>query len=250
MFTLAKNELFRLFLSPLSWLILALTTLLLAYLFLTHIDNFMQVQAKIAAIPGAPGVTELVIVPLFSNAATVLLLIAPLITMRLIAEERRNESLPLLLSAPLSSLQVVLGKFLGTLGFFVILLLLSSLMPFSLSLGSQIDFGVLAAGLVGLLLLVASFSAIGLFLSSLTKQPAIAAMTTFTSLFLLWIIDWAGNSNTAGEQSGLFNWLSLLRHFEGVLQGDIATSDLAYFIIVIGFFLALTVRHIDSERVS
>ena len=104
--------------------------------------------------------------------------------------------------------------------------------------------------LVGLLLLVASFSAIGLFLSSLTKQPAIAAMTTFTSLFLLWIIDWAGNSHAAGEQSGLFNWLSLLRHFQGVLQGDIATSDLAYFIIVIGFFLALTVRHIDSERVS
>lgn len=250
MFTLARNELYRLFLSPLAWLILALSTLILAYLFLTHIDNFVQIQAKISAIPGAPGVTELIIVPLFSNAATILLLLTPLITMRLLAEERRNDSLPLLLSAPLSIYQITLGKFFGTLGFFIILLLLICLMPLSLSFGSAIDYGVISAGLLGLVLLVASFSAIGLYLSSLTKQPAIAAMTTFSGLFLLWIIDWAGTNHMAGESSGLFNWLSLLRHFETLLQGEVNSSDIAYYLIIITLFLTLTIRHLDSERLN
>ncbi|MDF1587835.1 MAG: ABC transporter permease subunit [Gammaproteobacteria bacterium] len=250
MFNLARNELYRLFLSPLAWLILALSTLILAYLFLTHIDNFVQIQAKISAIAGAPGVTELIIVPLFSNTATILLLITPLITMRLIAEERRNDSLPLLLSAPLSIYQIAFGKFFGTLGFFIILLALICLMPLSLSIGSAIDYGVISAALLGLVLLVASFSAIGLYLSSLTKQPAIAAMTTFSGLFLLWIIDWAGTNQMAGESSGLFNWLSLLRHFETLLQGEVNSSDIAYYLIIISLFLTLTIRHLDSERLN
>lgn len=250
MFTLARNELYRLFLSPLAWVILALSQLILAYLFLTHIDYFIQIQPKISAIPGAPGVTELVAMPLLSNTATILLLLAPLITMRLIAEDRRNDSLPLLLSAPLSIHQIVLGKYLGTVSFFIILLLLISLMPLSLALGSDLDFGLLAAGLLGLALLVASFTAIGLFLSSLTKQPAIAAISTFTCLFLLWIIDWAGNTQIASESFALFGWLSSLRHFEPLLHGEVNTSDIAYYLIIIAAFLALTIRRLDSERLN
>ncbi|MFT7413965.1 MAG: ABC-2 type transport system permease protein [Methylophagaceae bacterium] len=250
MFSLARIELYRLFLSPLAWVILALCQILVAYLFLTHIDYFIQIQGKISAIPGAPGVTEMIAIPLLNNVATILLLIAPLITMRLIAEERRNNSLPLLFSAPLSILQIVIGKYLGTLSFFIILLMLLSLMPLSLSLGADLDYGVIAAGLLGLALLVASFTAIGLFLSSLTAQPTIAAVSTFASLFLLWIIDWAGNSAMAAETSNLFSWLSLLRHYEPLLQGDVNSSDLAYFLIVIVTFLALTIRRLDAERLN
>jgi ABC-2 type transport system permease protein len=118
MIKLAINELYRLFLSPLAWVILALSQILIAYLFLTNIDYFIQIQARIAAIPGAPGLTEMIAIPTLNNAATILLLITPLITMRLIAEERRNQSLPLLLSSPLSITRLVLGKYLGSLGFF------------------------------------------------------------------------------------------------------------------------------------
>ncbi|OUR64573.1 ABC transporter permease [Methylophaga sp. 42_25_T18] len=249
MFTLARYELYRLFLSPLAWIILALSQLILAYLFLTHIDYFVQIQPKISAIPGAPGVTELVAIPLLNNAATVLLLIAPLVTMRLIAEERRNESFPLLISAPLSVNQIVLGKYLGTFAFFLVLLILIMLMPLSLLVASPIDLSLLAAGFLGLVLLLASFTAIGLFLSSLTKQPAIAGITTFTILFLLWIIDWAGSSQV-GEQTSLFAWLSLLRHFEPMLQGEVHSSDISYYLIVIGTFLLLTIRRLDSERIN
>ncbi len=250
MFTLARNELYRLFLSPLAWLVMALSQLLIAYLFLTQIDYFMQIQPKISAIPGAPGVTELIVMPLFNNAAIILLLISPLITMRLLAEEKRNGSLPLLFSAPLSVSQIVLGKYLGSLGFFLVLLLLISAMPLSLALGTDLDYGLMFSGLFGLILLVASFSAIGLFLSSLTKQPAIAAMSSFSALFLLWIIDWTGSSQNIADSGGVIQWLSLLRHFEPLLQGNVHTRDLAYFLILIMSFLALTIHRLNSQRLS
>ncbi len=244
MIILARHELYRLFISPLAWLILALSQLILAYLFLTHIDYFMQIQGKISAIPGAPGVTELIALPLFNNTATILLLLTPLITMRLVAEEHRNNSLPLLLSAPLSATQIVLGKYIGTVTFFLILLMLVAVMPLSLSLSTTLDYRLIASASFGLFLLAASFTAIGLFLSALTKQPTIAAISTFSVLFLLWIIDWAGNV----EQAGLLNWLSLISHFQPILQGDIHSKDIAYYFIVILFFLGLTIHRLNAQR--
>jgi len=246
MLTIARQELYRLFISPLAWFVLALTQLILAYLFLSQIDYFMTIQGKIAAIPNTPGVTQLVVMPLFSNAAIVLLLITPLITMRLLAEEHRNDSYPLLSSAPLSAAQIVLGKYLGTLGFFLILLALISFMPLSLSVGTQLDYYAISAGVFGLILLVASFIAIGLFLSALTKQPAIAAITTFSFLFLFWIIDWAGTTT----QESVLSWLSLLGHFQSIIQGDIQSEDIAYYLIVTIFFLTLTIHRVNAQRLS
>ncbi|MCX4188391.1 ABC transporter permease subunit [Methylophaga sp. OBS4] len=247
MFNIARNELHRLFLSPLAWVMLALSQLILAYLFLTHIDYFSAIQSRISAIPGAPGVTEMIAIPLLSNAAIIILLISPLLTMRTLAEERRNETLPLLSSAPLSAIQIVLGKYIGTLGFFILLAGLILLMPLSLMLGSTLDLYQLSAGMLGLLLLIACFTAIGLFLSSLTKQPTLAAISTFAILFMLWIIDWAGNNN---EGFSVLSWMSLLSHFEPMLQGQINTMDLSFYLIIIATFLLLTVRRLDGERLD
>lgn len=247
MFNIARNELHRLFLSPLAWVMLALSQLLLAYLFLTHIDYFNSIQSRISAIPGAPGVTEMVAMPLLSNAAIIILLISPLLTMRSIAEERRNETLPLLASAPLSIPQIVLGKYLGNLSFFIVLALLTLLMPLSLSAGTTLDFYQLSGGFLGLLLLIASFTAVGLFMSSLTRQPTIAAVSSFAVLFLLWIIDWAGNTGTGFS---VLSWLSLLNHFQPMTQGQINTEDLSFFVMVIVTFLLLTIRRLDRERLD
>lgn len=250
MLNIARNELYRLFLSPLAWVILALSQVILAYLFLTHIDYFSQIQSKISAIPGAPGVTEMIAVPMLNNAAIILLLMAPLITMRTLAEENRNNTLPLLRSAPLSISQIVLGKYLGTLSFFVIIVLMLMLMPLSLLMGSQLDLYLLAAAFIGLLLLMASFSAIGLFLSSLTQQPTIAAVSTFTTLFLLWIIDWTSHSQTELADTSVLGWLSMLRHFNPMLQGQINTQDVAYFLLLVLAFLLLTIRRLDAQRIN
>ena len=250
MFNIARNELYRLFLSPLAWVVLALSQVILAYLFLTHIDYFVRIQNQISAIPGAPGVTEMIAMPLLDNAGMILLLMAPLITMRIIAEERRNDSLPLLRSAPLSITQIVIGKYLGTFGFFITIQLLIVLMPLSLLLGSHIDLMQLASGNLGLLLLMGSFTAIGIFLSSLTRQPTIAAISTFATLLLLWIIDWASNSQIGSASSALFSWLSLLHHYQPMLKGELNTADISYYLIIIVAFLLLTIRRLDSERLN
>lgn len=247
MLNIARNELHRLFLSPLAWIILALSQLLLAYLFLTHIDYFNTIQSRISAIPGAPGVTEMIAIPLLNNAAIIILLLSPLLTMRTIAEERRNETLSLLASAPMSITQIVLGKYLGSLGFFILIALLALIMPLSLAVGSTLDLYQLSAGMLGLLLLVASFTAIGLYLSSLTRQPAIAAASTFTILFFLWIIDWAGNTN---EGFSVLSWMSLLNHFQPMTQGQINTQDVSFYLIVIITFILLTIRRLDRERLD
>ena len=121
-FTIAGRELRSLFLSPLAWSMLAVTLFILAWLFLTQIEIFLSLQPRLAALEGAPGVADIVVAPLFADAAVVLLLITPLITMRVLSEERRNRTLSLLFSAPVSMTEIVIGKYLGILSFFLILL--------------------------------------------------------------------------------------------------------------------------------
>jgi ABC-2 type transport system permease protein len=143
----------------------------------------------------------------------------------------------------------VLGKYLGTFSFFIIMAIMISLMPLSLLAGSELDLLLLTSAVIGLVLLLASFTAIGLFLSSLTKQPAIAAISTFTSLFMLWILDWASNTQVA-EPDSLFSWLSLLSHFQPMLQGELNSKDISYYLIVIASFILLTVKQLDAERIN
>jgi ABC-2 type transport system permease protein len=146
--------------------------------------------------------------------------------------------------------QIILGKYLGTLIFFLILLLMVSLMPLSLAIGTELDYGLIVSGLLGLALLVAAFSAIGLFISTLTKQPTIAAFSTFSLLFLLWIIDWAAASQATEASSNVLNWLSILRHYEPLLRGDINSNDIAYYLILIFSFLALSIHRLNMQRLS
>jgi ABC-2 type transport system permease protein len=246
--TIAGRELRSLFLSPLAWAILATVQFIIAYLFLSQVDAYLMVQPRLAAVEGAPGVTDLVIAPMLGNAAIILLLITPMITMRVLSEERRNRTISLLFSAPVSMTEIILGKYLGVLGFFMILLAMIALMPLSLLAGTELDLGKLATGLLGLTLLLAAFSAIGLFMSALTDQPTIAAISTFGLLLLLWIIDWAGNSEA--RASGLFAYLSMLRHYETLLKGLLNSTDIIYYLLVTILFLGLSIRRLDADRLQ
>ncbi len=246
--TLALRELRGLFLSPLAWAILAVVLFLLAWLFLAQVEYFQMVQPRLVSIPNAPGVTDIVVAPMLGDAAIILMLVTPLLTMRLIADERHNHTLPLLLSSPVSMTEIVLGKYLGLLLFFLILLALIALMPLSLLMGGSLDFGTLAAGFLGLALLLAAYGAAGLFLSSLTRQPTVAAISTFGLLLLLWVIDWAGNARPG--MSGVFAYLSLLRHYEPLLKGLVNTKDVLYYLLFIATFLVLSIRRLDADRLQ
>ena len=248
-FTIAARELRSLFLSPLAWSILAVVQLILAYLFLSQLDGYMEVQSQLLGMAGAPGVTEIVVAPIFGNATIILLLVVPLLTMRLVSEERRAQTLALLFSAPLSMSEIVIGKFLGVMGFLLIMVAMLALMPLSLLLGGSLDLGLLASALLGLLLLLACFAAVGLFMSTLTDQPTVAAISTFGVLLMLWIIDWAG-SNEAGHISGLFAYLSILRHFEPMLRGVFDSSDVIYYLLFVTVFIGLSIRRLDADRLQ
>lgn len=246
--TIAWRELKTLFLSPLAWVVLAVITFLLAWVFLVQVDAFLMLQPRLAGLPGAPGVTDLIVAPLLSSSTILLMLIVPIMSMRLVADEKRNATWSLLLSAPVSMRTIVLGKFFGLLGFLLILLGLLFAMPLSLSLGTDLDLGKFAAGALGLILLVAAFGAAGLFMSTLTRQPVIAATASFGLFLLLWLIDLAARN--AGTAGGLFEYLSMLRHYQSLAQGMVNSADILYYLLFIGIFLSLSVRKLDTERLQ
>ena len=248
--TLAQRELRSMFLSPLAWSILAVVQFILAYLFLTSLNDFLGLQSQLQNLESPPGATELIIAPLYGSAAFIFMMVIPLLTMRVISEERRNRSIALLFSAPVSMSEIILGKYLGLLGFLLLAALMISLMPLSLLLGSPLDLGLLFAMLLALFLLLASFAAIGLFLSTLTLQPTVAAISTFGALLLLWIIDWAGSQVDESITGGLLEYLSILRHFETLSQGSFNSSDIVYFVLFITLFLVLGIRRLYADRLQ
>lgn len=240
--TIARHEIRTLFLSPLAWVILGVVQALLAYLFLAQIDSFFLLQPQLIHLQNTPGVTDIVVAPLFQIAAIILLMVMPLVTMRSIAEEKRNRTLSLLISSPVSLTEIVLGKFVGLLFFVVILVTMLMLMPLSLYAGTSLDPGKLFAIYLAMLLLLSSFSAIGLYLSSLTENQTIAAVSTFGVLLILWILD------TQSESNSVVAYLSILRHHQNLLEGIFDSSDLAYYLLLIATFLVLTVRQLDRQR--
>lgn len=248
-FTLAQRELRSLFLSPLAWSILATVQFIMAYLFLSQLQEFLLIQSKLATIENAPGVTELVIVPLYGSAAFIMMLVTPLLTMRIISEERRNRSLTLLISAPVSMTEIIIGKYLGILGFAAIMIFMMTLMPLSLYFGGTLDGGLLFTIVLGISLLIAAFISLGVYMSSLTAQPTIAAMSTFGVLLMLWIIDWAGGKADASA-SALLEYLSMLRHFEAFTKGLFSSSDFIYYLLFISLFLILSIRRLDGDRLQ
>jgi ABC-2 type transport system permease protein len=246
--SIASRELKTLFLSPLAWTILAVLQFILAYLFLTQIETFTTFQARLANIENAPGLTEIIILPLFSNASIVLLLVTPLLTMRLVSEERRNKTLSLLLSAPLSASEIILGKFFGVLGMLLLIVIMTSLMPLSLLIGGELDLGKFACNIFALSLLVAAFSSLGLYMSCIASHPTIAAIASFGLLLLLWILDWS--SGLKEQHSDTFQYLSILKHFQSIQSGLLNTVDVSYFLLFTCTFLILSIRRLENDRLQ
>jgi ABC-2 type transport system permease protein len=247
---MAARELRTLFLSPLAWSILAVVQFILGFLFLGQLDEYIQLQPRLAVLDNAPGITEIIVAPLLASAAIILLLVTPLLTMRLVSDERRSSTLPLLLSAPVSMTEIIMGKYLGVLGFLATMVALIALMPLSLLFAGSLDPGLLASAFLGLALILASFAAAGLYISTLTAQPTVAAVGSFGLLFVLWIIDWAGGAVGDGGSGGVFEYLSLQRHFEAMLRGIFDTSDVIYFVLFIMVFLTFSIRRLDADRLQ
>jgi len=246
---IAGRELKSLFLSPLAWVVLAITQAFVAYAFLVQLELFLQIKGSLSHLSGAPGLTAFVVAPSIKAAGMIMLLAAPLVTMRLVSEERRSGTLSLLMSAPVSVTEIVVGKYLGVMSFFAVAV--AVILPTLLSLlaGGSLDYGLLASSLLGLFLLVASFAAVGLFMSTLTSHPAVAAVSTFGILLALWNIDWAGTGAAEGVRP-LLAYLGVTSHFNALLQGIVDSADLVYSVLMVCTFLTLAVRRMDAIRLG
>jgi len=251
--TIAGKELKTLFASPLAWLVLTVLQFVLGYVFLKRLDDFLQIQPQLIQLASPPGVTEMVAAPMFALAAIVLLFAVPLLAMRVIAEERRNQTMVLLLSAPVSIAEIVVGKFLGLLVFLLIIIALISLMPLSLAATTQLDYGLLASMLLGLILLATNFAAVSLYVSSLTAQPMAAALGAFAALLAMILMgETAGDSLRARAwdiPAALVQVFSPLKNFEPLGKGVVDTAVIACFLLLTVMFLILTVRRLDAQRV-
>ncbi len=241
--TIARREFTSMFISPLAWIMLAVIQAILSWMFLAQIENFFTIQPQLMDLQNTPGVTDIIVTPIFSLAAIILLMVMPLLTMRTIAEEKKNKTIYLLFSAPISITQLVLGKYLGLIYFILVLTSMLMLMPISLLLGTQLDVGKLVSIYLGMILLLASFASIGLYLSSLTDSQTIAAVSTFGALLMLWIIEWRTDQT-------LFHYLSILAHHKPLLEGEFSSVDISYFILIIFLFCGLTIRQLDGDRLQ
>lgn len=244
---IAARDLRALFRSPLAWLLLAGASFVIAWVFLWFLQSFLSAAPHLPVGTRNPGVTALVATPTLLWAALVLVVLTPLLAMRLFAEERRNGTLGLLRSAPVSISAIVLGKFLALLAFLWLVVAITAAMPLSLALGTHLDFGRLSAGLLGLAILAAAFGAVSLFISSLTRQPILAAFTSFAAILLLWIVNLAA---TAPGSVSAFSWLAFQPHLNSLLRGLVDTTDVAYFLILTALFLGLCIWRLDAERLS
>lgn len=240
--TIAAREFRNLFVSPLAWTVLGVLQVVLAWLFLNQVDAFLDLQPRLADLAEPPGVGDMVAAPLFQATAMLLLLIAPILAMRLIAEERRSHTLALLYSAPVSLRAIVAGKFLGLWGFLCIVVALPTLMALSLYAGAPLDIGLIAANVAGLALFAGGCGALGLYFSCLAAQPAVAAVGGIGAALCLWLLDIASGG------SALLDALSPLRHFARCNRGLLDTADIVYFLAFAATFLALSVIRLDRDR--
>ena len=252
LFTIAGKDLKSLFTSPVAWVILTLTQLTAGLLFLKRFDDFLEIQPQLLRLPSAPGFTEMVAVPTFGAIAMLMLIAVPLLAMRLIAEERRNQTMVLLTSAPVSMLDIVLGKFLALMSMLMMILALVTLMPLSLSAVTRLDFPLIASMLLGLTLLAAAFSAVSLYVSSLTTHPMIAAIGAFGGLVLLMFAGDQLTTNLEQKNLGILaafaQVLSPGKNFEPLGRGIIDSYAVVCSLLLAVLFLTLTVRQLEARR--
>jgi ABC-2 type transport system permease protein len=242
MLDIARFELRRLFVSPLAWLIFASVQFILAMFFYMLLSRYL---GQPAAFSGR-GMTEIVVAGFYQGAGVILMLITPFVTMRSVSEDRRTGTIHLLLSSPLSITQMVAGKYLGIMLFMLCLLGVVSLMPASLALGTGLDYGQFLCAIAGMTLLLGTFSAAGLFVSTLFRHTAATAVGTFALLFGLWTIHAAATGG--GSLDPVFNYLSLLRHFNTLTGGIVNSVDVLYFILLAGTFILLSIWRLDALR--
>lgn len=246
---IAQKELKSYFASPIAYIVIGFFSLLFGYFFYALLVYFDRQSMQFAGLGAqAPmNVNDQLIRPVFLNASVVLLFVLPMITMRTYSEEKRSGTIELLLTAPLTDFQIIMGKFAGAMLLYAAMLAITFI-----HMGTLFAFGnpqllPIVTAYLGLLLMGGCFISVGLLISSLTKNQIVAGMITFAVFLLLWVINWVGSFTGPTTQSVL-NYLSITDHLDDFTKGILDTKHLVYYVSFIAFGLFLTARSVDTER--
>lgn len=239
------------FSSPMAYVIISIFLLVNGFLFYNIVvyasNQSMQLMRIQGSLPPI-NINELVFRPVFHNMAIILLLTLPLLTMRLIAEEKKTKTIELLFTSPLSIIHIVLGKFLAALFILGLMLLLTGYMPALMAFYGDLQWGPIFSGYLGLFLLGGVFLSLGLFASSLTENQIIAGFVGFGLTLLLWMMSWASQGSAQGFLGEVFSFLSIGEHYSHFIKGLIDTKNVVYLMSLIAVGLFLTHRVLDSHR--
>jgi ABC-2 type transport system permease protein len=247
-----KKELRLYFTSPVAYVVLAIFVLIASFFFVSIFQYFARASMQVAMNPQMGrdlNVTDSVLRPLFSNVSVILLLLMPLVTMRLFAEERRSGTIELLLTYPVRDGAVLVGKYLAALTLYGVMLAATFTYPAILAWFARLEWGPTLTGYVGLLLMGAMFLAVGLFASTLTENQIVAAVVTFGVLLMFWIIGWTAEFAT-GPLGAVLTHLSILEHNDTFAKGVLDTKDVIYYVDFTALALFLTLRSLESRRWS
>lgn len=231
--TIARREFQSYFNGPVAYIVICLVLLALGIFFWFLQGFFLAGRAEVRGM--------------FNTLSWVLIFAAPAMTMGLLAEEKRAGTIELLITMPVRDAEVILGKFLGVLGLYAIVLVLTLPYPISVSTLGDMDWGPVWSGYIGIFLQGAAMLAIGLMTSSWTRNQLIAFFAAIILCGFLWLVDMA-LPFLPGSLATFFEWVSLRHHFQSMARGVVDTRDLVYFLTVAGFALAVAFRALESRR--
>lgn len=227
------RELKAYFVSPVAYVASALFLVAMGYLF-----SLILINSRDASMRNV-----------FSNMVFILLLLAPAITMKLLSEENRMGTIELLLTAPVQDWQVVVGKYLASLILFASMLLAPTLYyALILQIFGPPDWGPILTGYLGILMLGASFLAVGVFTSSLTQNQVIAYFAGMVILILMWILDAATGIVGSGPVADVLTYLAIPRHYDDFFRGVLDTVDIVYSLGIISVALFLATQVLQTRR--
>jgi ABC-2 type transport system permease protein len=242
----AHKELKSYFASPIAYVVLGMFAVMFGYFFYSLLFYFER-----QGLQGGPSVNvnEQFLRPVFLNATVIFLFVLPLVTMRTYAEEKRLGTMELLLTAPLTDFQIIMGKFLGAMGLFTSMLALSLVHIGVVFWKGNPEAWPVATTYLGLLLMGGCFVALGLLISSLTKNQIVAGMITFALFLMLWVCNWIAPAfDGRPTLQAVLNYLSITDHLDDFTKGIIDTKHVVYYVSFIMFGLFLTARAVDTER--
>lgn len=248
--TVATRDFNQLCLSPLFFIFTGISCILFSYMFPRDLFRFAASYSMPAFQAGMEQTRNIhfdVFVSHISYINLILLFCVPILTMKLLAEEKKNRTFDLLMTAPLSTAQMVAGKYLALIATLTIFLLVTLVYPLATTLFTEVPIGPLISSYIGLFLLMATYTAIGLFTSSLTSSLFLSVFMGVILNISLWFIS-QGQGSQSPFLTATMEYLSLSNHLTNFVKGSVVIQSCAFFITFITLFLFLVYKMIEFSR--